>query len=452
MRAVAPHTFALAAALVLLATQSSASAPEPAQASSELVAPSRSLRGGGPQARIVGGTEVTNRSKWAYMTALFERGWNEESFVCGGMMIAPRVLLTAAHCTGGIDRALVGTLDRRDGQGGTKVNLSRLRKHPGWDGHANDVAVYRLDQPVSGPFVTVNSNSNVPSGNEQVETAGWGATFDPGNGFGDSPNKLREVAVNYVSQARCRKSFGSDLSDDMLCAAAPGRDSCNGDSGGPLVTSNGNVLVGVVSWGERCAGSTPGVYNRVSYSYSWIREQVCDLSDGDAPSSFDCGSGGGGGGGGGGGNDNDDTPQAQDDDWSSNNGGDDDWDSNNGGDDDDFFSGMFQDDNFNFQFDDDIWNDDGEWTDDWANWASGGWDDENWDDENWDDDQWEVNTGGKWDDDWGTAGGGGGWDDDYAMSMSYFRKARRTTAVRGHGRQRRKGSSGGSPADPQGSA
>ena len=143
MRALAPHTFALAAALVLLATQSSASAPEPAQASSELVAPSRSLRGGGPQARIVGGTEVTNRSKWAYMTALFERGWNEESFVCGGMMIAPRVLLTAAHCTGGIDRALVGTLDRRDGQGGTKGNLSRLRSR--WAAGAHYLTASRLD-------------------------------------------------------------------------------------------------------------------------------------------------------------------------------------------------------------------------------------------------------------------------------------------------------------------
>lgn len=48
----------------------------------------------------------------------------------------------------------------------------------------------------------------------------------------------------------------------MVCAGAPGRDSCNGDSGGPLVT--GGRQFGIVSWGAaNCGGNLPGVYANI---------------------------------------------------------------------------------------------------------------------------------------------------------------------------------------------
>ena len=55
-----------------------------------------------------------------------------------------------------------------------------------------------------------------------------------------------------------------------------------GDSGGPLLQrdSGGNITqVGVVSYGTGCArANKPGVYHRVSASYDWIQEQICEFS------------------------------------------------------------------------------------------------------------------------------------------------------------------------------
>ena len=78
------------------------------------------------------------------------------------------------------------------------------------------------------------------------------------------------MEVNYVPNAECEASYSepSDpepITDDMLCAASPGKDACQGDSGGPLYDATENMLIGITSWGEGCAEpGYPGVKARVS--------------------------------------------------------------------------------------------------------------------------------------------------------------------------------------------
>ena len=70
----------------------------------------------------------------------------------------------------------------------------------------------------------------------------------------------------------CNAAYGQ-ITDNMICAAGPGKDSCQGDSGGPMVVQeNGHyALVGVVSWGYGCAmADYPGVYARVTAQMNWI--------------------------------------------------------------------------------------------------------------------------------------------------------------------------------------
>lgn len=68
--------------------------------------------------------------------------------------------------------------------------------------------------------------------------------------------------MNHKTCSDAYEQFGG-VTDRMICAGDPGKDSCQGDSGGPLVS--GGKQVGIVSWGLGCARSGyPGVYTRVA--------------------------------------------------------------------------------------------------------------------------------------------------------------------------------------------
>jgi len=73
-------------------------------------------------------------------------------------------------------------------------------------------------------------------------------------------------------------AYNGHIKAGMMCAGYKegGVDSCNGDSGGSLVwrTSDGPVLVGVVSFGEGCARKLKyGVYTPVSAYRNWPSSQ-----------------------------------------------------------------------------------------------------------------------------------------------------------------------------------
>lgn len=96
---------------------------------------------------------------------------------------------------------------------------------------------------------------------------------------GASPGSLMQVQVPVVSDAKCKRAYGSSIHDSMVCAGLDqgGKDSCQGDSGGPMVCEqNGKFfLEGVVSWGSGCASPGKyGVYARVRYLKGWIDETM----------------------------------------------------------------------------------------------------------------------------------------------------------------------------------
>lgn len=100
--------------------------------------------------------------------------------------------------------------------------------------------------------------------------AGWGTT----SYGGPASPLLRESKIEQVPQSFCEYVYGDNyIFPSMLCAYEDGTDTCQGDSGGPLFTFlNGEpVLVGVVSWGYKCAyEGAPGVYARVAVLRDFI--------------------------------------------------------------------------------------------------------------------------------------------------------------------------------------
>ncbi|XP_023571219.1 hyaluronan-binding protein 2 isoform X4 [Octodon degus] len=242
--------------------------------------------------RIYGGFKSTaGKHPWqaSLQTSLPLASSMPQGHFCGGVLVHPCWVLTAAHCTDIKAKHLKVVLGDQDLKK-TEVHeqsfrVEKIIKHSHYQERDeiphNDIALLKL-KPVDGHCALESKyvktvclpGDSFPSGTE-CHISGWGVTET-----GEGSRQLLDAKVKLIANTLCnsRRLYHQTIDDSMICAGnlqKPGTDTCQGDSGGPLTCEKGGVyyVYGIVSWGQEC-GEKPGVYTHVTKFLNWIKTTI----------------------------------------------------------------------------------------------------------------------------------------------------------------------------------
>lgn len=228
---------------------------------------------------VIGGTDtaVTSAPWMAQLWYYDDKGTTDTSddigFFCGGTVVSPTKILTAAHCvkdesgksynwkaygavlTGTSQTPTTDSSGNTDLHGGTVSLPLRQWNHPSYSPSTinNDIAVVTLATPVTATPIRMTTSGDTASyaGGTSAKLYGWGRTSSQSQDISDT---LKSTTLTIHADSTCSGVYGSEyIAGHMVCAGTQsGSDTgtkaaCNGDSGGPLVVNN--RIVGVVSWG-----------------------------------------------------------------------------------------------------------------------------------------------------------------------------------------------------------
>jgi secreted trypsin-like serine protease len=253
-----------------------------------------------PQETIISMGVKANAYEFPHMAAVgYGSNISDILWLCGGILLNERFVLTAAHCVHSIDYGpatwvRLGDLDltnTTDPASPIDRAIAKAIPHPDYRyrSHYHDIALLKLAKPVligiNIDQACLHTERNISA--DVLQVSGWGKV----DFFGERSSHLLKADLRIVDNVTCAKRYKNSsklkngiLDEFQICAGdSAGKDTCPGDSGGPLqYVVDGNmmrerrfVVVGVTSFGKACGlEDTIGVYTRVSAYVNWIVKAV----------------------------------------------------------------------------------------------------------------------------------------------------------------------------------